>query len=66
MTSLRNRYTVVVVTHNLSQARRIADYAAFFWTNDGTGRLIEHGPSARIFDAPQEALTVAYVSGRAG
>jgi phosphate transport system ATP-binding protein len=66
MTGLRNRYTVVVVTHNLNQARRIADYAAFFWASNGTGRLIEHGPSSRIFDAPQEKLTVAYVSGRAG
>ncbi len=66
MTGLRNRYTVVVVTHNLNQARRIADYAAFFWASHGTGRLIEHGSSSRIFDAPQETLTVAYVNGRAG
>jgi len=66
MASLRNRYTVVVVTHNLSQARRIADYAAFFWTTDGTGHLVEHGPSGHIFDAPRESLTIAYVNGRAG
>jgi phosphate transport system ATP-binding protein len=66
ISSLRNQYTVVVVTHNLSQARRIADYCAFFWTTDGTGRLVEHGPSGNIFDAPKHDLTVAYVSGRAG
>ncbi len=63
---LRNRYTVVVVTHNLDQARRIADHAAFFWTTNGTGHLVEHGSSDRIFDAPQETLTIAYVGGRAG
>lgn len=66
ITGFRNRYTVVVVTHNLQQARRIADYAAFFWTTEGTGRLIEHGSSEQIFDAPEEPLTVAYVNGRAG
>jgi len=66
ITSLQSRYTVIVVTHNLSQARRIANYAAFFWATGGTGRLIEHGPSTHIFDSPQETLTVAYVNGRAG
>ena len=62
----RGRFTVVVVTHNLNQARRIADDAAFFWTTDGTGRLVEHGSSQRIFESPREPLTIAYVSGRAG
>jgi phosphate transport system ATP-binding protein len=62
----RGRFTVVIVTHNLSQARRIADYAAFFWVKDGSGRLIEQGSSQQIFGAPQEALTDAYVNGRAG
>ncbi|MEX2365455.1 MAG: phosphate ABC transporter ATP-binding protein, partial [Pseudohongiellaceae bacterium] len=38
---LRNRYTVVIVTHNLAQARRIANYAAFFWMKEHTGKLIE-------------------------
>ena len=62
----RGRFTVVIVTHNISQARRIADYAAFFWVKDGSGRLIEQGSSQQIFGAPQEALTDAYVNGRAG
>lgn len=66
LTSFRGRYTVVVVTHNLQQARRIADYAAFFWATDGTGCLIEHGTGERIFGTPQEPLTVAYVNGKAG
>ncbi|KLU07594.1 Phosphate transport ATP-binding protein PstB [Rhodopirellula islandica] len=62
----RGRYTVVIVTHNLQQARRVADYAAFFWATDGTGTLIEHGTGARIFDEPRQPLTVAYVNGKAG
>ncbi|WP_442505898.1 phosphate ABC transporter ATP-binding protein [Novipirellula sp. SH528] len=62
----RGRYTVVIVTHNLQQARRVADYAAFFWATDGTGTLIEHGTGARIFDEPQQPLTLAYVNGKAG
>lgn len=62
----RGRFTVVVVTHNLSQAQRIADYAAFFWVKDGTGRLIEHGPKDQLFNAPRDPLTESYLSGRAG
>lgn len=40
---MRNRYTVVIVTHNLAQARRIANYAAFFWMRERVGKLIEFG-----------------------
>ncbi len=64
--SLRQRYTVVIVTHNLAQARRIADYTALFWAQNGAGRLIEYGPVAQIFEAPKEALTAAYISGIRG
>jgi phosphate transport system ATP-binding protein len=63
---LRGRYTILIVTHNLAQARRIADYAAFFWMKNGSGRLIEYGPALRIFETPKEALTAAYVSGMRG
>jgi phosphate transport system ATP-binding protein len=66
ISSFRGRFTVIIVTHNLAQARRIADYAAFFWMKDGTGQLIEHGPKTQIFDAPHDSLTEAYVSGLAG
>ncbi len=62
----RRRFTVLIVTHNLSQARRIADDVAFFWIRDGRGRLIEHGPKRQIFDAPHETLTESYVNGRSG
>jgi len=64
--SLRGRYTVVIVTHNLSQARRIADDCAFFWINDGVGAMIEHGPAERIFSSPREELTAAYIAGVRG
>lgn len=64
--SLRGHYTIIIVTHNLAQARRIADYVAFFWVQDGVGRLIEYGSVKDIFEAPQEALTAAYVNGIRG
>ncbi len=64
--SLRGRYTQLIVTHNLAQARRIADYVALFWVQDGVGRLIEYGCIQQIFETPQEALTAAYVNGIRG
>jgi len=64
--SLRPRYTMVVVTHNLAQARRMGDRAAVFWVQNGAGRLIEQGPVPRIFEAPVDPLTLAYVSGMRG
>jgi len=64
--SLRGRYTQLIVTHNLAQARRIADYAALFWVQDGVGRLIEYGTVEQMFETPQEALTAAYVNGMRG
>jgi phosphate transport system ATP-binding protein len=66
LVSLRDRLTQVVVTHNLGQARRIADEVAFFWTSDGRGRLVEHGPAADVFSNPRDPLTAAYIAGRAG
>jgi len=64
--SLQGRYTQLIVTHNLAQARRIADYVALFWVQDGVGRLIEYGCIQQIFETPQEALTAAYVNGIRG
>jgi phosphate transport system ATP-binding protein len=63
---LRGRYTVVIVTHNLAQARRIANYAAFFWMKERVGQLIEFGRCQALFEAPREELTAAYVSGARG
>ena len=64
--SLRGRYTVVIVTHNLAQSRRIGDYAALFWVQAEVGRLIEYGTVEQIFTTPQHLLTAAYVNGIRG
>lgn len=63
---LRGRCTLLIVTHNLAQARRIADDVAMFWTRDGRGCLVESGPAAQIFEAPRHPLTAAYVQGLKG
>jgi phosphate transport system ATP-binding protein len=63
---LRGRYTVVIVTHNLAQARRIANYAAFFWMKERVGKLIEFGQCRPLFETPEHPLTAAYVSGLSG
>jgi phosphate transport system ATP-binding protein len=49
-----------------AQARRIANYAAFFWMKERVGRLIEFGHCRSLFDAPAHPLTAAYVSGLSG
>jgi len=64
--NLRPQYTVVIVTHNLAQARRIADNVALFWVQEGAGRLIEYGAVKQIFESPKESLTAAYVGGVRG
>ncbi len=64
--SLRGRYTVVVVTHNLAQARRLADHTAVFWARAGAGYIVEQGPTQVIFEDPQESVTRAYVGGVRG
>ena len=66
ITELRGRYTMMIVTHNLAQARRIADYTALFWVLQGTGQLIEYGPTRQIFECPQQDLTKAYIHGIRG
>lgn len=63
---LQGRYTVVIVTHNLAQARRIANYAAFFWMKERVGNLVEFGRCQHIFETPKHPLTAAYVSGTTG
>ena len=60
--SLKQRYTIVIVTHNMQQAARVSDVTAFFWR----GQLIECGPTEEVFTAPRERLTEDYVTGRFG
>jgi len=59
---LGKRLTVVIVTHNLQQASRVADRTAFFLL----GRLVEYAPTVELFTNPHQEQTEAYVSGRFG
>jgi phosphate transport system ATP-binding protein len=59
---LRERFTVVIVTHNMQQAARCSDKTAFFYM----GRLIEYADTRNIFTKPANPQTEAYVSGRFG
>ncbi len=64
--SLGQRYTVVIVTHNLAQARRIADEVAVFWSSGEGGWLAEHGATRAVFEAPQTQIAQHYISGSRG
>ena len=66
ITRLKQHYAVVVVTHNLAQARRISDYCGAFWLQEGAGRLIEFERTETLFSAPRHPLTAAYIEGRRG
>ncbi len=59
---LKRRYTIAIVTHNLQQAARVSDRTAFFLS----GRLVEVGPTEKIFTNPADPRTEAYVTGRFG
>ncbi|WP_421617215.1 phosphate ABC transporter ATP-binding protein PstB [Brevibacillus sp. TJ4] len=60
--SLKDEYTIVIVTHNLHQAARISDKTAFFLM----GELIEYDDTSKMFTSPQHERTEAYISGRFG
>ena len=59
-------YTIIIVTHNLAQARRIADYIALFWVDGGCARLIEFATVEQFFNHPHHELTKAYINGIKG
>jgi phosphate transport system ATP-binding protein len=59
---LKRELTIVIVTHNLQQAARASDFTAFFYM----GRLIEVGPTDRMFTTPREERTNSYITGRFG
>jgi phosphate transport system ATP-binding protein len=59
---LKERMTIVVVTHLLRQARRLADYVIFLWM----GELVESGPATQMFGAPRDERTRAYLAGDIG
>ena len=62
MTILKEKYTIIIVTHNLQQAGRVADYTAFFYL----GKLIEFDETAKLFENPKEELTERYLTGKFG
>ena len=59
---LKKDYTVVIVTHNMQQAARVADKTAYFYL----GELIEFGETKQIFEKPEKELTEQYITGRMG
>ncbi|MCL2880294.1 MAG: phosphate ABC transporter ATP-binding protein PstB [Treponema sp.] len=67
MLTLAHKYTIVIVTHNMEQARRVSDMAAFLMIDDlKIGRLVEYSPTAEMFIRPQDIRTEDYISGRYG
>ena len=59
---LKRDYTIVIVTHNMQQASRVSDRTAFFML----GKLVEYGPTIKMFQNPDERLTEDYITGRFG
>ncbi|HHW85477.1 MAG TPA: phosphate ABC transporter ATP-binding protein [Chloroflexi bacterium] len=67
MRDLVEQYTIIIVTHNMQQAARVADYTAFFMVdNSRTGFLVEYGESDQIFTRPKDKRTEDYITGRFG
>jgi phosphate transport system ATP-binding protein len=62
ISALKSDYTIVIVTHNLQQAARIADFTAFMYL----GKLIEFGETESLFTKPRSTQTADYVTGRFG
>jgi len=63
---LAGEYSVVIVTHHLAQARRLASRTALLWPEQGAGRLIEFAETSQLFSDPQHPTTSAYIEGRSG
>ena len=62
MRELRERYTIIIVTHNMQQAARVSDYTGFFWLGD----LVEYDETGKVFTRPMQKLTEDYITGRMG
>ena len=60
--SIKEKYTVVIVTHNMQQAARVSDYTAFLYL----GQLIEYGETTHLFENPSQELTERYLTGKFG
>jgi phosphate transport system ATP-binding protein len=65
--TLKQKYTIVIVTHNMQQAARASDYTAFFMMDENrAGMLVEYGPTREIFTNPRNKSTEDYITGRFG
>jgi phosphate transport system ATP-binding protein len=62
LVQLKNDVTIVIVTHNMQQASRVADHTGFFYL----GRLVEFGDTSQVFTRPKDERTEAYITGRFG
>jgi phosphate transport system ATP-binding protein len=62
MDGLKEKYTQIIVTHNMQQAARISDYTAYFLL----GELVEVGETKHLFEMPKEKSTEDYITGRFG
>jgi phosphate transport system ATP-binding protein len=67
MRRLSEKYTIVIVTHNMQQAARVSDETGFFWMNEQrAGILAEFGPTKQVFTSPRDRRTEDYITGRFG
>ena len=62
MRTLKDNYSIVIVTHSMQQAARVSEWTGFFWL----GELVEFAPTGELFTTPKHNLTQDYISGRAG
>jgi phosphate transport system ATP-binding protein len=62
LVNLKQKYTIILAPHNVQQAARVADYAAFFLM----GELIEYAPGKQMFMTPRDKRTQDYITGRFG
>jgi len=62
MQVLKEKYCIVIVTHNMQQAARVSDWAGFFWL----GKMVEFDATDIVFTRPSKKLTEDYITGRAG
>ena len=59
---LSQNITIVLVTHNMPQARRVADYVALFWSEGNSGHLLEYGSASEVFNTPKSEVTRSYLA----
>jgi phosphate transport system ATP-binding protein len=62
VSELRDRFTILIVTHNMQQAARVSNFTAFMYL----GEMVEFGPTQQLFTNPQQKQTEDYITGRYG